>query len=89
MAFKLFGIAKPNTYASSWHKKAEGVSDVSDSEPEPRRRQRSERNRGGRGGGGRERGGEGRGTALVYVFRIVPEFRILRLTFHRKSASKF
>ena len=61
MAFKLFGIAKPNTYASSWHKKAEGVSDVSDSEPEPRRRQRSERNRGG-GGGRRERGGEGKGT---------------------------
>ena len=23
------------------------------------------------------------------VFRIIPEFRILRLTFHRKSASKF
>ena len=26
--------------------------------------------------------------ALVKVFRINPEFRILRLTFHRKSASK-
>ena len=26
--------------------------------------------------------------ALVKVFRIIPEFRILRLTFHRKSASK-
>ena len=25
----------------------------------------------------------------VKVFRINPEFRILRLTFHRKSASKF
>ena len=24
----------------------------------------------------------------VNVFRIIPEFRILRLTFHRKSASK-
>ena len=24
----------------------------------------------------------------VKVFRIIPEFRILRLTFHRKSASK-
>ena len=23
------------------------------------------------------------------VFRIIPEFRILRLTFHRKSASKY
>ena len=30
-------------------------------------------------------------TALswVKVFRIIPEFRILRLTFHRKSASKY
>ena len=27
--------------------------------------------------------------SLVKVFRIIPEFRILRLTFHRKSASKF
>ena len=26
-------------------------------------------------------------TAWVKVFRIPPEFRILRLTFHRKSAS--
>ena len=26
--------------------------------------------------------------AWVEVFRIIPEFRILRLTFHRKSASK-
>ena len=26
--------------------------------------------------------------AWVKVFRIIPEFRILRLTFHRKSASK-
>ena len=26
--------------------------------------------------------------ASVKVFRIIPEFRILRLTFHRKSASK-
>ena len=26
--------------------------------------------------------------ALVKVFRIIPEFRILRPTFHRKSASK-
>ena len=26
--------------------------------------------------------------AWVKVFRINPEFRILRLTFHRKSASK-
>ena len=25
---------------------------------------------------------------LVKVLRIIPEFRILRLTFHRKSASK-
>ena len=25
----------------------------------------------------------------VKVFRTIPEFRILRLTFHRKSASKF
>ena len=25
----------------------------------------------------------------VKVFRIIPEFRILRLTFHRKSASKY
>ena len=25
----------------------------------------------------------------VKVFRINPEFRILRLTFHRKSASKY
>ena len=24
----------------------------------------------------------------VEIFRIIPEFRILRLTFHRKSASK-
>ena len=28
------------------------------------------------------------GIALVKFFRIIPEFRILRLTFHRKSASK-
>ena len=27
-------------------------------------------------------------NAWMKVFRIVPEFRILRLTFHRKSASK-
>ena len=27
--------------------------------------------------------------AWVKVFRINPEFRILRLTFHRKSASKY
>ena len=27
-------------------------------------------------------------TAWMKVFRIIPEFRILRLTFHRKSASK-
>ena len=27
-------------------------------------------------------------TAWVKVFRIIPEFSILRLTFHRKSASK-
>ena len=27
-------------------------------------------------------------TPWVKVFRIIPEFRILRLTFHRKSASK-
>ena len=27
--------------------------------------------------------------AWVKVFRIIPEFRILRLTFHRKSASKW
>ena len=27
-------------------------------------------------------------NAWVKVFRIIPEFRILRLTFHRKSASK-
>ena len=26
--------------------------------------------------------------AWVKVFRIIPEFRILRLTFHRKAASK-
>ena len=26
--------------------------------------------------------------ACVKIFRIIPEFRILRLTFHRKSASK-
>ena len=26
-------------------------------------------------------------NAWVKVFRIIPEFRILRLTFHRKSAS--
>ena len=26
--------------------------------------------------------------AGVKVFRMIPEFRILRLTFHRKSASK-
>ena len=25
----------------------------------------------------------------VKVFRIIPEFRILRLTFHRKGASKY
>ena len=29
------------------------------------------------------------GSTWVNVFRIIPEFRILRLTFHRKSASKF
>ena len=28
-------------------------------------------------------------STWVNVFRIIPEFRILRLTFHRKSASKF
>ena len=28
------------------------------------------------------------GYTWVKVFRIVPEFRILRLTFHKKSASK-
>ena len=27
--------------------------------------------------------------AWVKVFRIIPEFRILRLTFHRKSATKY
>ena len=27
-------------------------------------------------------------NAWAKVFRIIPEFRILRLTFHRKSASK-
>ena len=27
-------------------------------------------------------------NAWVKVFRVIPEFRILRLTFHRKSASK-
>ena len=27
-------------------------------------------------------------TTWVKVFRIIPEFKILRLTFHRKSASK-
>ena len=27
--------------------------------------------------------------AWVKVFRIIPEFRILRLTFHRKSASEY
>ena len=27
-------------------------------------------------------------TPWVKVFRIIPDFRILRLTFHRKSASK-
>ena len=27
-------------------------------------------------------------SAWVKVFRSIPEFRILRLTFHRKSASK-
>ena len=27
--------------------------------------------------------------AWVTVFRIIPEFRVLRLTFHRKSASKY
>ena len=27
--------------------------------------------------------------AWVKAFRIIPEFRILRLTFHRKSASKY
>ena len=27
-------------------------------------------------------------TTWVNVFRIIPEFRILRLTFHRKSTSK-
>ena len=30
-----------------------------------------------------------RDSAWVKVFRIIPKFRILRLTFHRKSASKF
>ena len=28
-------------------------------------------------------------NTLVKVFRIIPEVRILRLIFHRKSASKF
>ena len=28
-------------------------------------------------------------TTWVKVFRIIPEFRILRLTFNRKSALKF
>ena len=28
-------------------------------------------------------------TAWEKVFRIIPEFRILRLTFHRKSSSKY
>ena len=28
------------------------------------------------------------GNTWVKVFSIIPEFRILRLTFHRKSASK-
>ena len=41
------------------------------------------------GGGG---GGEISNSCIVYtwvkVFRIIPEFRILRLTFQRKSASK-
>ena len=27
--------------------------------------------------------------SLVKFFRIIPEFSILRLTFHRKSASKY
>ena len=27
-------------------------------------------------------------TAWMKVFKIIPEFRILRLTFHRKSAAK-
>ena len=29
------------------------------------------------------------GNTWVKVFRIIPEFRIFRLTFHRKSASKY
>ena len=28
------------------------------------------------------------GNSWIKVFRIIPDFRILRLTFHRKSASK-
>ena len=37
----------------------------------------------------RSRGGpDPPGNTWVKVFRITPEFRILRLTFHRKSASK-
>ena len=28
------------------------------------------------------------GFSWMKVFRIIPEFRILRLTFHRKSAAK-
>ena len=28
-------------------------------------------------------------VSWVKIFRIIPEFRILRLTFHRKSASKY
>ena len=28
-------------------------------------------------------------TPWVKVFRIIPEFRFLRLTFHRKSTSKY
>ena len=32
--------------------------------------------------------GKDNATPWVKVFRVIPEFRILRLTFHRKSASK-
>ena len=46
MAFKLFGIAKPNTYASSWHKKAEG--NVSEDDSEERQR-KPKRDKGGKG----------------------------------------
>ena len=51
MAFKMFGIAKPNTYASSFMKKAEGNNDDDDDE------EREER-------GGRRRGRTG-GTARI------------------------